>query len=400
MSVIVLPLAKEKKITIAFDTWTLNSLFRNQGTFVYSKQILAQFRQLAVQSAIEIRPYVSAATRNEANALLPAPGFQPRTSRLLGFDRLWRYGGGWLATCLGNPDVIFSPSFHTMQFPSRAIKVVTIHDVTPAVMPDFAPVNIIRKLQFTLRSAVRVSDGIIASSEHSKLDLMNVYGVPESKVSVVYLGYDSVHFNDTAPPAELLGSLLSHFKINWPFVFHHGLMQPRKNLKRLIQAHRLLLSRRVDLALDLVLAGPLGWKGEELRESARTSAGPRGDVIFTGALSDVDLAVLLKGAKLAVIPSLYEGFCLPLVESMACGVPTIAANSSCIPEISNGVLRYFHPESVDDMAACMEEAIENQALRRELSERGRGRADQFDWRRCAEQTLTILAQAAGRGRGV
>jgi glycosyltransferase involved in cell wall biosynthesis len=388
------PLAREKKITVAFDTWTLNSLFRNQGTFVYSKHILAHLQQLAAQSGVEIRPFVSAAVQNEANAFLPVPGFQPRKTPLLRFERLWRYGGGWLSTCLDNPDVIFSPSFLTMQFTSRAVKVVTLHDVTPVVMPDFAPVNIIRKLQFTLRHAVRVSDGIIASSKRSKLDLMDVYGVPESKVSVVYLGYDSLCFNNTAPPAERLISLLRRFKINRAFVFHHGLMQPRKNLKRLIQAHRLLLSRNADLALDLVLAGPLGWRGEEILESARASAGPRGDVTFTGALSDADLAILLKGAKLVVVPSLYEGFCLPLVESMACGIPTIAANSSCLPEVSGGLLRYFAPESIEDMAACMEEALENPVLRQELSKKGLSRAAEFDWRRCASETLAILCRVA------
>jgi glycosyltransferase involved in cell wall biosynthesis len=113
-------------------------------------------------------------------------------------------------------------------------------------------------------------------------------------------------------------------------------------------------------------------------------------------LSDADLAMVVKGATLAAIPSLYEGFCLPLVESMASGVPTVASKTSCLPEISGGVLRYFDPESVEEMSACMEEALENQALRNELVDKGTARAAEFDWRRCAQQTLAILAREARR----
>jgi glycosyltransferase involved in cell wall biosynthesis len=387
------PLGRDEKIIVAVDTWSLNRRFCNRGTYVYSKQILGHLRQLA-GAGTEIRPFVSAAANNDANGFSPAPGFRPQESALLRFERLWRWGGGWLATCLQNPDVIFSPSFHTLQFASSAAKVVTVHDVTPVAMPIFGPMNIIRKLQFTLRRSVMVSDGIIASSERSKLDLMKVYRLPESKISVVYLGYDPSYFNTMVPPGDHFRSLLQRFKISRPFLFHHGVMQPRKNLKRLIEAHRLLLSRNPSLDLDLVLAGPLDWKGEELLESARTCAGPRGEVIFTGALPDADLAILLKGATLVVIPSLYEGFCLPMVEAMACGVPTVVANSSCLPEVSGGVLRYFNPDSVDEMAGCVEQVLASSSAQEELASRGVKRAQQFSWRRCAENTLAVLVRLA------
>jgi len=388
------PLGRDEKIIIAFDSWTLNKRFCNQGTFVYSKQILGHWRHLAAQSAVEIRPFVSAAADNDANRFPAAPGFRPQETALLRFERVWRWGGGWLATRLRNPDVVFRPSFDTLQFASPAVKVVTVQDVTPVVMPGFGPTNIIRKLQFMLRRSVMGSDGIITSSERSKLDLMDIYGLPESKISVVYLGYDQSYFNTIVPPADQLRSLLHRFKITRPFLFHHGLMQPRKNLKRLIQAHRLLLSRDPSLELDLVLAGPLGWKGEELLESARASAGPRGDVIFTGAQPDADLACMLKGATLAVIPSLYEGFCLPMVEAMACGTPVVVADSSCLPEVSGGVLRYFNAESVDAITDCLEQVLTNRSLLGELAKQGVTRAQRFSWRRCAEDTLDVLTRLA------
>ena len=122
----------------------------------------------------------------------------------------------------------------------------------------------------------------------------------------------------------------------------------------------------------------------------------RGKVVLTGALSDPDLSLLVRGASLEVIPSLYEGFCLPMVEAMACGVPTIVANTSCLPEISGGVLRYFNPTSVEDMAACMEMVLLSRDLQAELAERGRERAQKFSWDLCAQQTLAVVEQVARR----
>jgi glycosyltransferase involved in cell wall biosynthesis len=104
----------------------------------------------------------------------------------------------------------------------------------------------------------------------------------------------------------------------------------------------------------------------------------------------------VRGASLEVIPSLYEGFCLPIVEAMACGIPTIAANSSCLPEISGNVLRYFNPGSVADMAVCMGGVLLSRDLQAELAGRGRERAEEFSWDLCAQETVAVLEQVARR----
>jgi glycosyltransferase involved in cell wall biosynthesis len=171
---------------------------------------------------------------------------------------------------------------------------------------------------------------------------------------------------------------------------HHGTIQPRKNLRRLIEAYRLMLDRNQNLDLELVLAGPLGWGYEETIAAANNGGGTRGRVVLPGALSDTDLASLIKGASLVVVPSLYEGFCLPMVESMASGAPTVAANASCLPEVSGGVLRYFDPTSVEDIANCLEQVLENEETRMELAQKGKSRASCFSWQRCAEETLAVL----------
>lgn len=384
--------AAKNNVVIAYDTWTLASEFRNRGIYVYAREILAHLREIAEQRSIQVRPFVC--KDNDAAAFSVSPGFVPVNSALLRHSRLWRYGGGWLSARWQKPDVIFSPSTTTLQLASRAARVATIHDVTPVVMPNFAPEKILRRTRFFLSRAVQGSDRLIAISESCKRDLMRVYGVPESRITVVYSGHDKSRFNTCPADPQLTAVLRQRHQLHKPYMFHHGLMQPRKNLKRLIEAFRLLHLRNRSLDLDLVLAGPLGWRGEELLAAAAQHSEEKGRVILTGALSDDELATLLKGAALATIPSLYEGFCLPLVESMACGIPTVAAGTSCLPEISGGVLKYFDPESAEDMAACMEGVLDNEALKQELAAQGLARAQEFDWGRSAEQTLQVLLDAA------
>ena len=382
--------------TIVFDTWVLGSHGRNHGIHVYAKKLLGYFREMCPQYSVEIAPYVSSATDNGANEFAAAPGFIPRETRLLKHSRSWRWGGAGLTASLGKADLVFSPSCTTLFFGFPAPTVVTIHDLIPVMVP-WGPKRMTRIAQFMLWSAAKFSHAIITDSIHSKGDLINLYKVPESKIAVVYLGCDKDNFNSLPQDPELHRALVKKLGVTRPYIVHHGVIKSYKNLKRLVQAYRLLVERNSNLDLDLVLAGPLGWAYEDILAEVQRCEGSRAKVIFTQALSDQELAMLVKGASLAVIPSLYEGFCLPLVESMACGVPTIAANRSCLPEVSGGVLLYFDPESIDDMASCMEEALENETLRRELAEKGRVRADLFDWRRCAEQTLTVLARVARRG---
>jgi glycosyltransferase involved in cell wall biosynthesis len=110
-------------------------------------------------------------------------------------------------------------------------------------------------------------------------------------------------------------------------------------------------------------------------------------------LADPDLALLIKGASLVVIPSLYEGFCLPMVEAMACGIPTVVSNSSCLPEISGNTLAYFDPSSVDEIAVQMQSVLLDCGRSAQLCRRGLERVREFSWERCAQETLRVLRDA-------
>ena len=271
---------------------------------------------------------------------------------------------------------------------------VTIHDAIPLRLPRevIGGSTVLRAMMWV---AAKTSQKILTDSEHSKKDLVELYSLPPEKVSVVYLGYDQVKFNSSQVDRSQQGALQAKLGIRRPYILHHGMLQLRKNLTKLIEAYKILLNRHPDFEFQLVLAGKPGFGSDQILRAADGLAS-EGKVIFTGPLADQELAPLIKGASLCVIPSLYEGFCLPMVESMACGVPTIAANSSCLPEISGGVLRYFDPLSQEEMATTIEAVLGHRDLQTELIGKGLKRASTFSWRRCAQETIAVLTGLDGR----
>jgi glycosyltransferase involved in cell wall biosynthesis len=383
-------------VKIAIDSWTLASRFRCQGTYVYTQNLLREFKNIARQdTGIRFSLFASSRNGNDAIHITPEDRFELRSSALLDHDRLWRFGGADLSASRSHADVMFVPTAATLPV-GRVPVVCTIHDVTPITMPSHsAPVSAMQRV--LLKGCARFSRRIITSSECSKKDIISHLSVPEEKIVVIHDGCDHSLFNTDPPDMAALGDLRTRLRIEKPYLLHHGTIQPRKNLKRLIQAFHLMLANHADLDFDLVLVGRLGWASDEIVNAATERSG-RGRVILTGMLDDSDLALLIKGASLAIVPSLYEGFSLPMVEAMACGVPTIASNTSCLPEISGNALAYFDPLRIEDMAACMEKVLRDSGLRLRLQQRGLDLAREFTWERCARETLEVLMKAGQVGR--
>jgi glycosyltransferase involved in cell wall biosynthesis len=382
-------------VKVAFDASALKPQYNHHGIQVYTRNLLAALRRIAGPSGFEIRPFIPAVEADTTDKFTREPGFSPRKSALMRFDRLWRYGGATAAAFLNGADILLNP--HGVSLPIKTLLpiVTTIHDLTPMVMPCF-PRRTTFFLKFLLARSAKSPAAIITVSENSRQDLIRICGVPESKVHVVYEGYDRALFNSVPPDAVLLQQLLGRLGITRPFILHHGAIQPRKNLPRLIAAYRQMLARNSQLDFDLVLAGPLAWQHEETVNAANTNSMGRAKIVLTGALHDRDLSLLVRSASLEVVPSLYEGFCLPMVEAMACGVPIVTSKSSCLPEISGGVLRYFDPTSVDEIARSMEEVLQSPDLQAELTARGRERAQKFSWDLCAQETVAVLERVTRR----
>ena len=381
---------------IAVDSWTLASRFRCQGTYVYAQHLIREFKKIAANDPeISFCLFASQGNKNDAAQIEPEKNFELRPAPMLDHDRLWRLGGVSMAAARANADLLFAPT--AAMLPVGLVPVVcTIHDVTAVKVPSHSA-RVTRLLRFLLWVSAKFSRSVITDSQYSKQDIVDIYGVPESKVSVVYLGYDKAVFNSDPVDVDACVALMKRLGIERPYVLHHGTIQPRKNLQRLIEAYRLMLSRDRNLDLDLVLAGRLGWEYEAIVAAGNNNTGSRGRVIFSGILEDADLALLIRGASLVVIPSLYEGFCLPMVEAMACGTPTVVSNASCLPEISGNALAYFDPCSVEEIAAQMQSVLLDHELSAQLRNRGLERACEFSWERCAQETLRVLCNAANQG---
>jgi glycosyltransferase involved in cell wall biosynthesis len=382
-------------VRIAIDSWTLASRFRCQGTYVYAQNLLREFKKIARTGAgVRFALFASGRNGNDAISITPEERFERCSSRLLDHDRLWRFCGAGLSAARSQADVIFLPTAATLPI-GPVPAVCTIHDVTPITMPSHSK-KVGTMQRVLMKGCARFSRAIITSSECSKKDIVALLGVPEEKVSVVHDGCDHAVFNAEPAAPDAIAGLRLRLGIDKPYVLHHGTIQPRKNLKRLIEAYRLMLARNQSLDLDLVLAGQMGWASDEVFSAAIGGQG-RGNVILAGMVSESDLPLLIKGADLAVVPSLYEGFSLPMVESMACGTPTIVSRTSCLPEISSNVLKYFDPLSIDDMATCMQSALTDAQMRQRLREKGIEQASKFTWERCAQETLDVLMKA-GKAR--
>jgi glycosyltransferase involved in cell wall biosynthesis len=184
--------------------------------------------------------------------------------------------------------------------------------------------------------------------------------------------------------------MLPRYGINRPYILHVGNMEPRKNVVRLVKAYGALLKRRRQLDLQLLLCGGQNWGCKELNRMLH-EPGLQGCVILAGMVPNCDLPLLYRGAAGFAMPSLYEGFGLPVLEAMASGIPVMSSNRSSLPEVAGDAALYFDPESVEDMSLAMERLVTDAALRQQLVARGNERVKQFSWEACARATLTALS---------
>src|SRR5882724_8348848 len=382
---------------VAVDTMFLRQTYEHTGTAVYLKSVLNECLRICETSPLDMEFHGFIGPHDSWNRNGPvSPFWRVHKAPILGRKRIWSLGGMALRTASVRPDLVFLPTGQHCVPASLAPVVTTILDAIPRRIPSLVGRGSTRLHMMTWLNA-KLATKIITISSWSKRDLIEVYGLNPADVEVTYLGYDKQQYNEAPADDGASAALLGRFGIRRSFILHHGMVQLRKNVHRLIQAWDRIRKRHKDLDAQLVLAGPMGFGHEEILR-IREASPNRDEIILTGALPDTELATLVKSAFLCVIPSLYEGFCLPMVEAMACGVPTVASNSSCMPEVSGGVLEYFDPLSVEQMAETMVRVLEDSDLRKSLREKGVQRAAEFSWQRCAQETLRVFAATvAGDG---
>ncbi|NLE99796.1 MAG: glycosyltransferase family 4 protein, partial [Anaerolineales bacterium] len=232
----------------------------------------------------------------------------------------------------------------------------------------------------------------LADSAATQRDLVAHMGAPPSKVQVLYSGV-SGRFCPEAEPGER-ERLRARYGVGArPYVLSVGTVQPRKNYARLIEAFvRSGLGVAQD-GVDLVIAGGRGWLYHDVLEAAdRHSESVR----ILGFVEDADLPALYRQAATFAFPSLYEGFGLPVLEAMACGVPVVCSNVSSLPEVAGAAAMQVDPLDVDGLAAALARLNEDAELRQDLAARGREQAAKFTWQSAARQLLNAFTALAAR----
>lgn len=257
--------------------------------------------------------------------------------------------------------------------------IVTVHDVYFVHDPSRFSALKRRYLQLMVGLSARVACYTICVSNYTAGDLQRHFSVPPERLRVIYegLGGDNHGQSVSSPPS---------IHARKPYFLFVGTIEPGKNLARLLDALSLLPTN-----YSLVIVGKLGWNYAAVLERAQ-KADIATRVLFAGYVDDRTLANLYSNALALVLPSLHEGFGLPVVEAMHWGCPVCCSNTSCLPEIVQDAAILFDPTSIDSVAASMRAVADSPNLRQALITKGHARALAFSWEQCAEQTLGVYQQ--------
>ena len=269
--------------------------------------------------------------------------------------------------------------------------VVTVHDVIPLILPEtFTPRHRL-VVRLALARVRRKADRVVVPSHAVKRDVVRRVGVPEDRVVVTHEGCEP-RFRPVRSEG-VQRDVAARYGLPPRYVLAVGTLEPRKNLTTLLDAFaRLRRDGEVDPDLRLVLAGARGWLDEPIFATVR-SLGLEDAVRFTGFVDDADLPAVYGGAALFAFPSLHEGFGLPLLEAMACGVPVVTSNIASMPEVAGDAAVLVDPRDAGGLAAAIARVLRDEALRDRLREAGIGRARQFSWEATARLTLDAYAAA-------
>ena len=271
--------------------------------------------------------------------------------------------------------------------PSGVAKVVTIHDlIWPLYAETLDPFSRCVLWLFVERSA-RQADRVIADSQSTARDLQRVFEVPESKIEVIHHGVGPAY--RPQDPRATAEHVANKYGVSKEYVLTVGTVVPHKNLITLVEAMR-ILGKRGELPFQLLVVGAKGWKNARLFEAARCSGLTGEDIRFLGFVPEEDLPVLYSAASSFVLPSLYEGFGLPLVEAMACGAPIIVSNTSSIPEVVGDAALLVPPTQPEAFAEAILRVRSDKDLRRTMIEKGLCRAACFRWDKAARQILECM----------
>lgn len=278
-----------------------------------------------------------------------------------------------------NPDVFFSPT-HYLPIVAPRRSAISVLDISYLRFPElFKSVDLNQLTKWT-KYSIKKAKSVFTISQASKGDIIKEYRVPEAEITVTYPGVKTV-------PGNILNmsELGEKYGLKGDYILFVGTLQPRKNITRLIEA----FSKLNKPSLSLIIIGKKGWKFEEIL-AAPKKFGIENKVKFLDSVTDEDLPAFYKNALCFVLPSLYEGFGLPVLEAMTYGCPVITSNISSLPEVGGDAVLYVDPLNTKDIASKIKMVIEDEKLRKDLIEKGKKQVTKFSWEKTARETLNVL----------
>jgi glycosyltransferase involved in cell wall biosynthesis len=311
-------------------------------------------------------------------------------NKLLNF-LFWYLSWPKIDKLIGGADILFLPNIIFGSVSKNTKLILTIHDLSFERYPDTYSLK--RRLWHIFINPKKLcqrADKIIAVSDSTKNDIVNLYKIAPDKIEVINSSvpdsYAVVDRNDQ----RLLG-VKEKYKLPYKFILYLGTIEPRKNILGLIRAYNLLRKEKHS-ELDkykLVIAGAPGWKQKKIFDEISRSQ-YRNDIIFVGFVENEDKPLMLNLATLFVYPSFFEGFGFPPLEAMKCGIPVIVSNSSSFAEIIGEAGLMIDPDKPDEIYKAMKELILNKELWQKIREKGLLQAQKFDWKKTAKDFLKII----------
>lgn len=267
--------------------------------------------------------------------------------------------------------------------------VITVHDMVYKAFPETVRGRTKIMLNTGLKQSMKRADIIVTDSEFSKTEIIKYFPQHENKIRVVPCGVDLQKFRPCENP-ERIPEVKKSLEIEGDYFLYLGTIEPRKNLKRLINAYH-IFSQNVKNPPKLVLAGGKGWLYDSIFQRV-TDLKLTEQVIFTKYVPSEDMNPLMCGALAFVFPSIYEGFGMPPLEAMACGVPVLSSDSASLPEVTGDCAVICNAYSEDSIAEGLHRLYSNENLREDLSQRGLNRAKNFTWDKSAEMLYNIYKE--------
>ncbi|MDD2680816.1 MAG: glycosyltransferase family 1 protein [Patescibacteria group bacterium] len=306
------------------------------------------------------------------------------------FNYCLQKGLSWpkLDKVIGGSDIFWSPHINFTNLSPQTKHVLTIHDISFLHYPEFFSYrkNFWHRA-LALKKLVDKCTAIVAVSENTRRDIIDLLNVPEEKVRTIYSG---LNLSVSLPGPDEEKSFFNRHELKSDFILYLGTIEPRKNIAGLIYAYNRLRDKNIHLVdVQLVLAGANGWRNRAIYRAWENSPYRR-DIKFLGYVTDREKELLYQRAQVFIYPSYYEGFGLPPLEAMEHSLPVITSNVSSLPEVVGTAALSINPYDINAIAKALELVVTNPELKASLIKAGKEQIKQFSWEKTAKEYLELF----------